>query len=1033
MKRIIKIKHVLCFMMVLLCIPSTVMAYSYGGNANSGYNGNITNVPIGSSAWYPDTWGVRVTIVDKSGHRWGSTRTIDIVNSKGNITTAYHNPSVPYKYAYVTGTGPSFTPNLANVYTSGEIGINSVPNILNQQNPKLIETYFKNILSGNQRNNLLSKMNFDIEKFKDYVRNASSPQDKLYLIVEPLYRYSYFENGRFKYYFTTSTEMTYVIKNTYSNNAYLWGLLYTIAPFSIYLTENLNVYTRVNLAYSISNANLLRTTNGYGIGVFWINDLIPDVVPDPYYCTIKNGKYYDNSGKETTKDKYLAACGCRNVGDKYYDKNNNEVNYTAYVASCKPQCTVSNDNTQLESGKVCQQNIVVGNKDWACATENDELKDNIYCTISCRETTDIDLPTISSDKKLPGTYLEFGQIGINGTKECQIDIEVDRWYRDYQSANEAVKSAYSKYVSAYNQYAQYVGCQNNKTSDIRWTTCYSPKTEYDCSGATAAYTMNFGTGGFPFQKYTLDDGTTACQIPAIASSTSKWARDYGLFQSQYCDKHNYSDSKCASAQDWLRKYIRKARNNASNSYPLTAKTTYEPYSCPDGTFKYRWTNIDNVTITSDWVYGCPAAVSSSTVTNALNNYNVAVKKRDNIEALMKSCTTATVSYNANPDAAISYKDPSELYKYNGKMVYSKQSNTSETTNSTFDLNKSCSGSNCSKTNYSKASCSGSRCSDKSVTFKDGLGISSLYTHATNEFSLSVTYEINQNKWRHVLKPEGIYIDNDELKSKYSSYYSSNNYKSFDQTVLPIGLDSMTGKYADNLWITLNDIGGNNSKYKCYYEFEVARGDQTPSCPETDPCYPACNCNPDKLTCTYKNGKWYDKNGKVVSKKAYKNSCDPSSPGGGGSGQIVIYRPIDLTDPFPGYDARIRIPGYNWRSEWISDADLKGKYAKYLNSKTTYYDVEKYIHDNRGVTDYDVYSKDPMYSITLTPQIIKEIRAYNDNQRKNSSGYADFNMKCISGGNECKSEFIRNSEFTQYFSGCGIGNWNQCDKADGITR
>ena len=37
--------------------------------------------------------------------------------------------------------------------------------------------------------------------------------------------------------------------------------------------------------------------------------------------------------------------------------------------------------------------------------------------------------------------------------------------------------------------------------------------------------------------------------------------------------------------------------------------------------------------------------------------------------------------------------------------------------------------------------------------------------------------------------------------------------------------------------------------------------------------------------------------------------------------------------------------------------------------------------------------------------------------------------------ECKSEFIRNNSygFSHYFTGCGTGNWNTCDKNDGYTR
>ena len=66
----------------------------------------------------------------------------------------------------------------------------------------------------------------------------------------------------------------------------------------------------------------------------------------------------------------------------------------------------------------------------------------------------------------------------------------------------------------------------------------------------------------------------------------------------------------------------------------------------------------------------------------------------------------------------------------------------------------------------------------------------------------------------------------------------------------------------------------------------------------------------------------------------------------------------------------------------------------------------------------------MYSITLTPSTISEIRKYN---KKNS--YNDFNLDCDN-GLYCKSNFLRNSEFTDIVNkgkSCGIDNdWYACD-------
>lgn len=83
------------------------------------------------------------------------------------------------------------------------------------------------------------------------------------------------------------------------------------------------------------------------------------------------------------------------------------------------------------------------------------------------------------------------------------------------------------------------------------------------------------------------------------------------------------------------------------------------------------------------------------------------------------------------------------------------------------------------------------------------------------------------------------------------------------------------------------------------------------------------------------------------------------------GPELIYRVIDLDNPFPGSDAEdsddSRSPGTNWNSS-DSSVDL----------------VEDYITNNRGVKGNALYSSrlEPFYSFTLTPASIKEIRKFN---------------------------------------------------------
>lgn len=94
---------------------------------------------------------------------------------------------------------------------------------------------------------------------------------------------------------------------------------------------------------------------------------------------------------------------------------------------------------------------------------------------------------------------------------------------------------------------------------------------------------------------------------------------------------------------------------------------------------------------------------------------------------------------------------------------------------------------------------------------------------------------------------------------------------------------------------------------------------------------------------------------------------------------IIYRPIDLSNPFPGKDGTGRNSGTNW-----SDLDIE----TYITKRT------------------DVYSKTPLYSITLTPTMIKEIRKYNKDTH-----YADNStLSCDESGQHCYSTFLRNEKF-----------------------
>ena len=179
--------------------------------------------------------------------------------------------------------------------------------------------------------------------------------------------------------------------------------------------------------------------------------------------------------------------------------------------------------------------------------------------------------------------------------------------------------------------------------------------------------------------------------------------------------------------------------------------------------------------------------------------------------------------------------------------------------------------------------------------------------------------------------------------------------------------------------------------------------------------------------TERNLNRYLEQGKV-SGCEYKDTCqmnvgqdiqiDP--PGANQSYLDVVYRPISLKNPFIVQNLNRNNQGKTGEN-WCDKEDCSSNNAT----------VSKYITNNRGASSEDLYKKEPMYKITLTTARILEIRKYN-----NTTTYDDFNLTCNGeNGKECKSTFIRNSNYQSYFaSTCGInGDWNACDKMDGIKR
>lgn len=152
-------------------------------------------------------------------------------------------------------------------------------------------------------------------------------------------------------------------------------------------------------------------------------------------------------------------------------------------------------------------------------------------------------------------------------------------------------------------------------------------------------------------------------------------------------------------------------------------------------------------------------------------------------------------------------------------------------------------------------------------------------------------------------------------------------------------------------------------------------------------YEECNCSGSN--CGYKE---------LCPSCENDESCPPND-------KEIIYRPIFLENPFPSINGNIRYPGANWggKNSLTTNKTYQGLVEKYITSTAKY-----------------MYEGEPMYSITLTPKTIKNIRNYNRNHK-----YDDFDLECDNGG-KCYSTFLH-KELSGYDSNvvngtCGIINY-----------
>lgn len=386
--------------------------------------------------------------------------------------------------------------------------------------------------------------------------------------------------------------------------------------------------------------------------------------------------------------------------------------------------------------------------------------------------------------------------------------------------------------------------------------------------------------------------------------------------------------------------------------------------------------------------GCTKPTSS--VNAARDAYNKAVNKANTLLNYMRQCSEMKTTYTLNPEVNFSYK--AGAYNWSGQL---KSTGGSEIVETKLGGSKNTSKYTNIRGVNSGCFAGNSDCSVAQITCTDGGGckvasvtISNVnVTSKTTETVKTVNYSLPDNLFRYTDKVQGNVTTSIPSDLKYT-----NTYIDLRESTLPLDTYVKTGRYTIDLsYSKIGNIVGDTA----HFDKTITDMDSDYKCPiliKNDIMGKECEKDPE--------------------------GCDPV-------GIDVIYRTIKLGSSsvaFPSIDGNGRKPGSNWYS---GDGSL----------------VNNYITNNRGVKGEEVYNLTPLYKITLTPAIIKQIRDYN---KKVDYGTYD-TLTCSvddsgrASGRKCISSFIHSNvtaggksyNFSGYFDSKATcqnittGNFNSC--------
>ena len=341
-------------------------------------------------------------------------------------------------------------------------------------------------------------------------------------------------------------------------------------------------------------------------------------------------------------------------------------------------------------------------------------------------------------------------------------------------------------------------------------------------------------------------------------------------------------------------------------------------------------------------------------------------------------------YNVNPTVTIDYSGANgNIYSYNGKLHtsvdYSSTKKTQTCTPATVYV----------QTDY------------RTGTYRSV----EKCTKVTAERSADVEYYLDSSVFRYVNKATAVSFHAQFLNQyKQDKYF---NYYDIGKGNLPVSYGTKPGLYGSsvgrgNLSLYIDNFGhleNNSSRIENIITNDAARNGRS---------------NYQNVYCSYLV---------LEGIACTTDNCEQdTNPDADDFKQKVIYRPIDLSNPFVGQEGTTRNTGSNWC--YSAGQNCSGDRTK-----------NKLV--NMVIPEKTVYSEDHiLYQVTLDSKSINEIRKYNKRNK-----YDDWDLECLgtygdtgrNNGRACISTFLKEKvTVTGKCANVGKTNFYTCDDFGGVS-